>query len=266
MTELVVTGAGCGTGDRGRHRAPPLPSAGFCVFLDVDGTLVDFAATPAEVRVDDALRELLGSAARRLQGALALISGRPLVELDRMFAPLRLPAAGVHGVERRDARGVIRRPQAAHGALAAARSKLQQLVAERPGLMLEDKRVALAVHFRLAPRYREVVELVLAHVVDPLVPAFHVLEGDHVMEIKPSFYDKATAVDWFMRQAPFAGRTPVFVGDDITDRDALEAVRHRGGIAIAVGDRIESTWRLPDPASVRSWLGEFIARSPMAAT
>ncbi|HEY7378742.1 MAG TPA: trehalose-phosphatase, partial [Steroidobacteraceae bacterium] len=175
----------------------PLPAANACFFLDVDGTLLDFAATPDGVHVDDELIELLAAAARSVQGALALVSGRSLESLDRVLAPLQLPAAGVHGFERRDARGIVHRQTLEENRLESARAVLEQFVARHPGLLLEDKRAALALHFRQVPNLEELVQVELARTLPGLRPDFELLEGEAVLEIKPAGLSKATAVEAF---------------------------------------------------------------------
>lgn len=258
MKKSVGPGRDSGPGDAAPQALPPLPAES-CLFLDVDGTLVDFAATPHEVRIDSCLIGLLEAATHKLGGALALISGRPIADLDRLFSPLVLPAAGVHGLERRDARGMTQCTETRSELLASARAQLQALVAGCHGLVLEDKQAALAVHFRGSPQCEEKVRLVLASVMVPLADDFELLEGNQVIEVKPSSRNKSTAVDAFMQEAPFAGRTPVFIGDDRTDRDGFAAVQRHGGLAVAVGERVQAPWRLPHPAAVREWLASFVA-------
>ena len=247
-------------GRRSTASPVPVPDSDACLFLDVDGTLLDFALTPDRVGVDAELISLLRSTAERTQGALALVSGRTIDDLDRLFAPLRLPAAGVHGFERRDAGGTLHRPALESKHLQAARAELAQLVAAHAGLLLEDKHSALAVHYRRAPQLEALVRRELAELRTALLPDFELLAGDAVLEIKPGSHSKASAVEAFLREAPFAGRLPVFIGDDITDRDGFDAVCRHGGLAIAVGDRVSAQWQLPDPAAVRAWLKAFVER------
>jgi trehalose 6-phosphate phosphatase len=235
----------------------PLPDRDYCLFLDFDGTLVDLAPRPEEVARDAALVALLGETSGRLQGALAVVSGRQIDAIDALLAPLRIPVAGVHGYERRSAAGVLYRPTPDAVRLAALREKLTEFVAEHPGLLLEDKSVALAVHYRmapfLAPRVVEYVQGLSVICGDEL----EVQEGNSVLEIKPATHDKAVAVEAFLQEPPFAGRTPIFIGDDITDSDGFAAVERHAGIAIAVGTRVSTPWRLQDPAAVRAWLADF---------
>ena len=236
-------------------RSPPPPGEDSCLFLDVDGTLVDLAPQPRAVRVDAELKDLLGQVAMRLDGAVALVSGRSIAELDALFAPLRLPVAGLHGLERRNAAGVlVQEAPARDPRLDEARNALWQFVSANPGLLLEDKGRTLAVHYRRAPDLAPEVEYAMSAVAASLGSGFHLQEGALVMEVKPVSRNKATAIDEFLAEPPFAGRRPVFIGDDITDRDGFLAVAQHQGLAIAVGDRVAATCQLRNPAAVHHWL------------
>jgi trehalose 6-phosphate phosphatase len=238
---------------------PPAPSRDWCLFLDIDGTLIELADTPSAVVVDDALPRLLPDVAQRLGGAVALVSGRSIDSIDALFAPLKLPAAGLHGVERRAASGVVRGANYRDSELSGARASLASFAAAHPGTLLEDKGRALAMHYRLAPEFEARARQAVAAAVQPLGPAYHVQEGKMVLEIKPRGFTKATALEEFMREAPFAGRTPVFLGDDLTDLAGFRAIEAHGGITIAVGGRIQGQWRLEDPAAARRWLASIAA-------
>ena len=239
--------------------AAPEPSADWCLFLDVDGTLIDFTQSPQDTRSDVRLNRLLQDVQRSLAGRIALVSGRSIGRLDELFAPLRFAAAGLHGAERRSASGRLHRAAIAHADLDPAREALRAFAARHPGTRFEDKRVALALHYRGAPRFEASARALVVRLADELGPAFHVQEGNMVLEIKPSGYTKATAIEAFLAEAPFAGRTPVFVGDDLTDRDGFRFVEASGGISVAVGDRVSAQWRIEDPAAVRDWLGRIAA-------
>jgi trehalose 6-phosphate phosphatase len=236
--------------------ALPAPSREWCLFLDVDGTLLELAETPAAVVVDRELKELLTRVTRALGGAVALVSGRSIEVIDRLFAPLRLPAAGLHGLERRTASGERRGAQAIEARLDGARASLAAFVDAHPGTLLEDKGCALAVHFRTAPRFADLARGAVDAAARAL-SGYHVQEGKMVFEIKPSGITKATAVEAFMCEPPFHSRRPVFVGDDLTDKDGLRSVERVGGISIAVGNRIEGQWHLEGPAEVRRWLASI---------
>lgn len=237
---------------------PPLPAGSACLFLDVDGTLVDFALRPEGVAIDEDLIELLRTAVRRTHGAVALVSGRPIAQLDRLFAPLCLPAAGVHGDERRDADGAIHYIADEDERLRPARAALRALVSAWEGLIFEDKRSALALHYRQSPQFRDEARKTMAQLAEGLLPDYELLDGNNVLELKPRTFSKAMAIEAFLAESPFHGRIPVFLGDDATDVDGFAAVERHGGVAIAVGERVSATWRLADPQAVRAWLHAFV--------
>jgi trehalose 6-phosphate phosphatase len=240
-------------------RPPPVPARGhrYCLFLDFDGTLVNFAATPAQVHPDQWLVSLLAETFSLLDGAIAIVSGRSIDSMDRLLEPLRLAIAGVHGYERRAADGRVYRPTPDAARMASLRDKFIHFVAQHPGLLLEEKSAGLAVHFRRVPHLAATVSDYLLANSALLGDDFEFLEGDAVMEIKPATHNKATAVEAFMQEAPFAGRLPIYIGDDNTDCDGFTAVLRHEGMAIAVGDRVSTPWRLQDPAAVRAWLVDF---------
>ncbi|MFO1425900.1 MAG: trehalose-phosphatase [Steroidobacteraceae bacterium] len=227
------------------------------LFLDIDGTLAEFRSDPGSVLLEPALLIDLAALRLRLGGAIALVSGRSLEQIDRLVAPLALPAAGLHGFERRDAAGRVYRPELLAD-LSASRNALSAALADWPGASLEDKGPAIAVHFRDAPQHGPDIAAFLDQLVARLQPEFERLEGDQVVEIKPAAQNKGSAVAAFMREEPFVGRTPVFVGDDYTDADAFAAVRRLGGLAIAVGNRVRERHRLEHPAAVRAWLRNLL--------
>jgi trehalose 6-phosphate phosphatase len=234
--------------------SPAPPRAPWCLFLDIDGTLLDIAPTPDAVIVDGALLSLLRRLERACGGAIALITGRPIAAVDALFAPLQLPVAGVHGFERRNAEGHYFRPGFVGAGLSYLRSEVTALAQSMHGVLLEDKGCAFAVHYRQAPNLEETIRLRLARLVSAALPAFELLDGDHVVEIKPVEHDKATAIEAFMQEEPFSGRNPVFIGDDTTDLDGFAAVKRFNGLAIAVGSRIPGERRLAGPRDVRAWL------------
>ncbi|MGC4030008.1 MAG: trehalose-phosphatase [Steroidobacteraceae bacterium] len=229
-----------------------------CLFLDVDGTLLEFAPTPDAARADAPLQQLLAAVSQHFGGAVALVSGRTLGSLDALFAPLQLPAAGIHGFERRSADGTVHLPTLPPGVLDPVRDRLAAFARAQPGVLLEDKGSALALHFRGARGVRAEAHLVIADVAAKLDPAFAVLQGEQVLEIKPASRNKASAIEAFMKEPPFAGRRPVYIGDDVTDFDGFAAVRRNGGFDIAVGDRVSARWALADPSAVRQWLGMLL--------
>lgn len=227
----------------------------WALFLDVDGTLLEIAATPAEVRVPNRLPGMLAVLSERLSGALALVSGRPIAEIDRLFSPLLFPVAGVHGAERRSASGQLQRRDDRH-ALAAARRSLVAWAAAHPGVFLEDKGSALALHYRLAPELETQARKIVAAALAAAGPGFQLQEGKRVFEIRDALTGKGQAITEFMNEPPFAGRKPVFLGDDLTDEDGFFAVNRLGGYSIAVGVNrtTQAHWHLIDETHARSWL------------
>lgn len=240
--------------DPTRPRPPP-PADDWALFLDVDGCLLDFAATPDGAVVDDALRDALARWSARLHGALALVSGRSLAVLDAMFAPLRLPAAGLHGLERRhgDLR-VEARP--APRKLIEVRQAAQAIARKYPGTVVEDKGVALALHWRADPLAASDFGALAASAVMELSD-YLLQHGDHVVELRPAGGNKGDAIAAFLDEPPFRGRLAVFAGDDLTDEHGFEVVDAHRGIGVLVGGREPSAaqYGLRDVADVRAWLG-----------
>jgi trehalose 6-phosphate phosphatase len=243
------------------------------LFLDVDGTLLDIGPGPSEVLVPRELVATLESAGRGLGGALALVSGRAIADLDRLFMPLRVAAAGQHGIELRLApEGMIEAMPAA-APDAGLRSAVRELAASHPGVRVEDKGRSLAVHFRDAPRCGDVLSRALEVLLAESPGWLALRHGKMVLELRDRRFSKASAVEEFLRHPPFAGRLPVFVGDDVTDEDGFAAVERHGGIAMPVGEASSpftgaalaglrrSTFA--GPADVRSWLATF-APAPMS--
>ncbi len=231
------------------------PETGWALFLDVDGTLVHLADRPDSVEVSDHLRSVLVALRPRLNGAIALISGRRLKDLDRLFAPLVLPAAGLHGLEHRNAEGtvdVLGRPDI----LDPLREPLSGFARKHAGVQLEDKGRALALHFRRAPKLATAARHLVSQLLTRHGEGLRVIDGKMVLEIKPALADKGRAVRSFLAEAPFRGRRPVFIGDDTTDEDAFLAVNELGGYSIRVGDfpETQARFRLADVDAVIAWL------------
>ena len=233
---------------------PPAPALDWCLFLDVDGTLIELTDTPSQTVADPDIKALLKDLRVRLEGAVALVSGRSIKYLDALFDPLRLPAAGLHGVERRKASGVMHGASFVDAQLNHARTAVHALVNAHPGTSVEDKGRTIAVHYRMAPELEAAVRQSLTNIAKPLGSNYHIQEGNMVLEIKPRGFTKASAIKAFMMEAPFSGRKPVFVGDDLTDQDGFRMVEDQGGISIAVGDRVHGQYRLDNASKVRAWL------------
>lgn len=226
------------------------------LFLDVDGALIDFADAPDRVVVDAALVARLGSLQRDFGGALALVSGRNIDTLDALFAPLRLACAGLHGLQRRHGEVVEQAPGAPAEALARIREAGLQVAAKYDGAIVEDKGVALGFHWRADPLAAADFQALAASAAMEL-GGYHLQHGDHVVELRPQGADKGMAIEAFLREPPFAGRTPAFVGDDLTDEHGFEVVNLRGGTSVLVGSREPSVARyaLHDVPAVHAWLG-----------
>jgi len=200
-----------------------------------------------------------------LDGALAIVSGRSLAVIDQLLAPLRLPVAGVHGAERRDAAGTVHTATATPG-LARARRSLATFVARHPRLLLEDKDTALALHFRRAPELERAARAAVAEALASSSASFELQEGKRVLEIKPRNASKGDAIARFMREPPFAGRVPAFIGDDRSDEAGFAVVNGLGGCSIKVGlgGSSHARWRLPDVDRVLDWLEASAPRNGRA--
>jgi trehalose 6-phosphate phosphatase len=242
-----------------RPAPPPPPGRHWALFLDIDGTLLDFADRPDRVAVPAGLRDHLAAAAGRLDGALALVSGRPLADIDRLFDPLRLPASGQHGGEWRRTAGAAPELTAGAEIPAALRGLADDLARRHRGLVVEQKSHALALHYRHAPELGPALGADLAAALEGCA-GLMLMPGRLVWEIKDAGQSKGTAVDRFMAMPGFVGRHPVFIGDDRTDEDGFRAVAARGGLALPVGRLARPG--LPgfaDAAAVRAWLAGFAA-------
>jgi trehalose 6-phosphate phosphatase len=230
----------------------------FALLLDIDGTLLDIAPTPNEVVVPDGLAKTLTEVSERIGGAVALVSGRPLKEIDEFF-PLQMPAIGGHGAEMRPVAGgaIIQHPGTVLDA--EFKDRLKVIAAAHPGVLVEDKGYSLALHYRLVPKQG----LNLVHHVKRAYEAWgdrsiELLTGKAVIELKFAGFNKGTAVRQLMGYPPFAGRAPVFVGDDHTDEDAFRVVPEFQGRAISVGRKLPGIDRhFKTPEEVRLWLGRL---------
>jgi trehalose 6-phosphate phosphatase len=233
----------------------------YAFFFDIDGTLVDIADTPDRILADPWLLDIMRQMHLVTGGALALISGRPIAEVDRLFAPMRLPIAGQHGAERRDAIGEMHHHPHCKQQLDDLRRCILEWAVEVPDLLVEDKGMSVAVHYRQAPRLAEEVQRMLGGCLARYGDAFRLQEGKMVLELKPAGKDKGTAIIEFMNEVPFHGRIPVFVGDDATDEHGFTAVNNLGGYSVKVGPGPSAArWRIPNVTAVRIWLEEMLGR------
>ncbi len=233
------------------ERRPSLSPRTLAVFLDVDGTLLGFKNDPGEVVADPELRDLLIRLRVATAGALALNSGRTIADLDRIMSPIVLPAAGTHGAELRLANGQTERTGSS--ALDMVRDELRAFVDAHPGAMLEDKGAAVGMHYRHAPGIARALSLFL----DELLPrhGLAVQHGKMVADVKSPASSKGGAIKALMATPPFAGRSPLFVGDDLTDETGFETVNAMGGVSIKVGEGETCAGkRLAGVAEVRAYL------------
>jgi trehalose 6-phosphate phosphatase len=245
--------------------AAALPLAGehWAFFFDIDGTLLPLAESPSGVRVDGYLVSLIRRLHACTGGAVALISGRRVDDVDTLFPGPHLPIAGQHGMERRDAGGGLHSHAPKNVDWPRLRADVDAAMAGKPGLLVEDKGLTLAVHYRRAPRLRRHVDKALGDLVAEAGGTLRLQPGKCVLEVKPVGRDKGTAIAEFMAEAPFRDRLPVFIGDDVTDEYGFGVVNAMGGCSIKVGPgRTAARTRLDDVAAVRAWLEALLARSP----
>ena len=235
---------------------PPPLTTDVALFLDFDGTLVDIAPTPSDVMIPEGLTQRLRHLAWLLNGALAVISGRPIIVIDEFLGGAVPCVAGVHGAERRNALGHIHRLVLDPEAIAPFRITLGEFARSRPGVLLEDKGVSLALHFRERPEAGDAARAVVDACVAASHGAFERLDGKMVVELKPLSITKVGALAAYMNEAPFAGRRPVFVGDDITDESAFIEVSRTNGFGVVVGEHhpTAASARLPSVAALHHWL------------
>ncbi|MBP0617636.1 trehalose-phosphatase [Jiella mangrovi] len=235
-------------------RPPAIDPQTHALFLDFDGTLVELVDDPDSVALARDRVERLQEMTDRLSGALAIVSGRRISDLDRFLSPLSFAAAGVHGLERRVRPDGETEFLMAPDALDPVRNALAPTLEENQRLSLEDKGTALVLHFRTAPDLADVARGVMERATrdrDDLV----VMEGDNIVEVHPAGMDKGRALADFMTSAPFEGRIPVYLGDDTTDEFALQTVMDMGGVAVKVGTKDSvAGYRLANVADVHHWL------------
>jgi trehalose 6-phosphate phosphatase len=228
-----------------------------CAFLlDIDGTLLDLAPTPREVWVPPGLSETLNRLRERTSGALALVSGRSLNDIDLIFAPEVFPAVGGHGAEMRvsiDSEAVATHAPPMDKEL---KRRLAAIAKLSPGILLEDKGYSLALHYRLAPHAEKAIYEAVALIRSEMPEApIEVLPGKCVCEIKQYGFDKSTGVRELMTHQPFRDRCPVFVGDDVTDQSVFAIMPNLGGLAFSVGRRVQGVaGHFDEPRDVRAWL------------
>jgi trehalose 6-phosphate phosphatase len=233
---------------------PPVFSGNFAFFFDLDGTLADIKPHPDQVSIPPEILELLSMLSVMNGGALALISGRSMAELDTLSGPHHFPLAGVHGAERRDINGEVHRITLPVNVLQPLEQELIARMALLEGAELEAKGMAFALHYRQAPRHEEAIRA-LARDVVARYPQLAMQPGKCVIEIKPSGINKGAAIDAFMQEVPFKGRKPLFVGDDLTDEHGFEVVNRLQGFSVKVGaGQTQAAYRLGSVNDVHLWI------------
>jgi trehalose 6-phosphate phosphatase len=231
-------------------------------FFDFDGTLVELAPTPDAVRVLPRVPQALAALARASGGAVAVVSGREIASIDAMLGALRLPLAGLHGAERRAADGALTRSGFDNARLAEVVQALQGTVDANRGMLLEIKGAAVALHYRNAPQREAVARAAAQAAVAAHGDKYALQPGKMVFEIKPRDVDKGRAIQAFMTEAPFAGRVPVFAGDDLTDEKGFAVVNAMHGISIKVGEGATIAGaRLASVGAVIDWMSGLAGAS-----
>ena len=243
----------------------PEPCLDWALFLDFDGCIVDIAPTPEAVDVPDCLPSLLVALREALGGAVAIVSGRSIEQIDGFLGTAVPAVAGLHGLERRTADGGIVRPPLSRNDLHDVRALLEAFAAERPGVLVEDKTYTVALHYRLAPSLRDDCKDVLNATLEDIPQGWQVTEGKFVFEIRPREHTKGTAIEAFMGETPFLGRTPVFCGDDTTDEDGFGVVNARGGLSIRVGkgSATQAAAQVDTVGEFLDWLMRVAGARPM---
>ncbi|MFC0268429.1 trehalose-phosphatase [Kushneria aurantia] len=242
--------------------APPLPDPQrqWALFLDLDGTLVALVDHHDAIEVDDALRRRLKQLDEQLDGALAVVSGRAIDDLDRHLGLPWLALGGQHGAEWRESGGERQLSDRHQQALEAVRQRLDERLDAHDGLVVEDKGASIAIHYRHCPQAAEPLEQQLRELIAPFREALELNCGKFVFEIRGSGLDKGAVVARFLALETFRDRTPIFIGDDVTDEDGFRVARERGGWSVLVGDRdSDADFRLPGPPEVHGWLDRWIA-------
>lgn len=241
--------------------------AEYALFLDFDGTLVDIVERPDAVVVDPALPEILTRLEERLGGALAIISGRPIAFLDQRLMPHRFDIAGLHGLEHRVAGELFLCDPDEHPHLRQMVERLSVAVAGKAGVLIEDKGCSVAIHWRLAPQEKEFALATAQAAIEALGSEYRVQYGKAVAEILPSAAGKGKVIERFLHEAPYKGRKPIFVGDDLTDENGFKTVNAYGGLSIRIGaGETIAKRRLGTPADLRHCLSSWASEGSLPFT
>ena len=240
--------------------SPPALTDRCALFLDYDGTLVGLAPTPGEAVADEELRSLLGGLQARLEGALAIVTGRPVADIDHFLAPLRLTVSGLHGLVRRREDGTTTEAEVPPDLLEPVRASFADFAAAHPGTLMEDKRLSLALHYRQAPHLEAVAIGLAEELAGASDGLLRLQRGKMVVELLPKGSDKGDAIRTLLEEPGFTARLPVFVGDDVTDEAGFRSVNALSGVSVRIGaGPSEAAYRLPDVAALRAWLWQGLA-------
>jgi trehalose 6-phosphate phosphatase len=232
----------------------------YALFFDFDGTLADIAERPDEVQVSQDTRSTLEALRAALQGAVAVISGREIDSVDQFLLPLQLAVSGVHGLTRRDAEGNVHASMFDGDAIQAVAARLAPFLAAHAGLLLERKAGAIALHYRQRPELEEASRAAMRDAVTGL-NGFRLRPGKMVIEALAHESNKGAAIESFLAEPPFAGRVPVFAGDDVTDEDGFALVNSRQGISIKVGGGdTQARYRAENTQELLSWLRKLLEK------
>ena len=242
-----------------RKGMPPKPRMDWAWFFDIDGTLVEIASAPSRIVVHDELPELIARLHDLTGGAVSLITGRSIADVDRLLPLEGISIAGQHGLDVRSATGEMLTKSGSYDDLGIVMEHLAAAVASHPGLTVEFKGSSVALHYRAAPTLAGYSHRLMKKLRDQFVPDFVIQKGKRVCELRPSGSDKGQAMEKLMGTAPFAGRRPVFIGDDATDEVAFKRVNDLGGYSVKVGPGATAArWRIANVAGVRDWLREGV--------
>lgn len=229
------------------------------LFLDVDGTLLEICDRPDDVAANQVLISKLQACCSKLDGALALVSGRAIADIDRIFLPALFPVAGAHGAEIRYAAEQV--PKIVDEPLpSTVIETLENFASAHTGLLLEKKRSGVSLHYRMAPELESDCRHLVKTLLEEIDDSYRLIAGKKVFEIAPAAHNKGAAIESFLSRSSFLGRIPVFIGDDVTDEDGFVVVNRLGGVSIRVGqaDSTAATYLLSDVASVEHWLDSAI--------
>ena len=242
---------------------PRVDPSTIAIFLDVDGTLLEIAPTPEAVVVPDELPGILDQLDQATGGAIAVVSGRSLAQLDEIFQPVTLSAAGLHGLERRNRGAGLERGVEKPAIHDAAKVRLEAFAAEHPGTIVEDKGITLALHYRGAPDAREAASALVHQILEESRNTLTLLDGKMVFELKPPGFDKGKSVEVFLQEPPYAGRMPVFAGDDVTDEAGFKVTNALNGVTVRIGGNSDrdtaAKYAVDSVSELRVWLKSLMA-------